>query len=246
MALGEEMQRSGDWLFTHRSYMPLGLVGILIVGMLQFEYPQQRHDLQEMWCHVCLAVSLAGLAVRGYVVGHVCKGTSGRNTSRQVATELNTTGLYSIVRHPLYLGNFLIWLGIGLFSGIWWLVLIEVLAFWVYYERIMLAEEAFLIQKFGARYTQWADRTPAFIPQWRQWRRPDLPFSFKNVLRREYTGLFGILSAFTLLELGEHWVVESQVRLDPEWQAVGLLGLAMFLALRFLKRHTAWLEVQGR
>ncbi|MGB8874133.1 MAG: hypothetical protein WCC75_12145, partial [Desulfobaccales bacterium] len=41
------------------------------------------------------------------------RGTSGRNTQGQVAETLNTTGIYSLVRNPLYLGNFLIWLGLS-------------------------------------------------------------------------------------------------------------------------------------
>ncbi|MGC9453013.1 MAG: methyltransferase family protein, partial [Oceanipulchritudo sp.] len=51
-------------------------------------------------------------------------GTSGRNTKQQVAYSLNTTGFYSVVRNPLYLGNFFMYLGIALFTHHWWLVLV--------------------------------------------------------------------------------------------------------------------------
>src|SRR2546422_497608 len=67
--------------------------------------------------------------------------------------------------------------------------LIDVLAFWLYYERIMFAEEAFLRQKFGETYQRLAATTPAFFPRFGQWRKPSLPFSWRNVMRREYTAL---------------------------------------------------------
>ena len=76
---------------------------------------------------------------------------------------------------------------------VWWLPVIYVLAFWLYYERIMFAEESFLRQKFGETYQQWAATTPAFLPRFSQWRKPSLPFSWLNVLRREYSGLMIVI-----------------------------------------------------
>jgi len=75
--------------------------------------------------------------------GYAPRGTSGRHTLRQEAKRLNSSGMYSLLRHPLYLGNALMWLGISLFVHVWWVVVISMLIFWIYYERIMFAEEEF-------------------------------------------------------------------------------------------------------
>ena len=63
-----------------------------------------------------ISISVLGFLVRFYTIGTTPKGTSGRNTKEQVADVLNSSGMYSMLRHPLYLGNYLIWLGISLAS----------------------------------------------------------------------------------------------------------------------------------
>jgi len=146
----------------------------------------------------------------------------------------------------LYLGNYVIWLGISMFCGIWWLVVIFALAFWLYYERIMFAEEEFLRRKFGEAYVAWAEVTPAFLPRFGRWKRPQLPFSLRTVLRREYPGLFAICASFFALEAYQRVVIQGQWRPNALWTGIFLAGLVVFLALRALKRNTTLLAVEGR
>jgi len=117
--------------------------------MLRYSYPGGSHAWDRAWELFCLGVSLLGLYIRVMTIGYRPHGTSGRNTHGQVAETLNTEGMYSITRHPLYLGNYFNWLGLALFTHDWWLPVIVSLAFWLYYERIMFAEESFLEEKFG-------------------------------------------------------------------------------------------------
>ena len=116
----------------------------------------------------CVLIAVFGLLVRAYVVGHAPSGTSGRNTRSQIGEQLNTTGAYSIVRHPLYLGNFFIWLGVALVPGSWWLVFSLTAVFWIYYERIMYAEEEFLRDEFKKSYLRWARSNPRLRRRFRK------------------------------------------------------------------------------
>ena len=244
MALREEMEATGNWLFRWRSYLPLALIGLLLVGLQAT--PQRDRDMHRAWTLACFGVSMLGLGVRAITVGYTPKGTSGRNTRGQKALQLNTTGVYSIVRNPLYLGNFLMWLGFALYCQLWWQVVIFALIFWLYYERIIFAEEEFLRRTFGETFETWAARTPAFLPRYSQWKPAGLPFSLRNVLKREYSGLFGVVVIFGLLELRQHWMAEGRIALDPVWQAIVVVGLVAYVGLRTLKRNTTLLRVEGR
>ena len=246
MPLREEFQKSGNLLFKGRSYFPLILGAIFLIALRNFRYPYHQHYLDRLWEFLCLAVSFFGLWIRAYALGYVSKGTSGRTTSQPSADSINTSGIYSIVRHPLYLGNFFIWLGITLSIHVWWFTMIAVLLFWIYYERIMFAEEEFLRGKFGDTYLKWAEKTPAFIPSLKNWQPPSLPFSFKMVLRREYSGFFAIIVAFTVLDFIEESFVHHQLEIDWVWLVMFLIGLTVYLTLRTLKKKTKLLNVEGR
>src|SRR5215213_5236414 len=201
MTLKQDLVAQGNWLFRNRSWVPLVALAGLLAALPFAPTPPAGHD-RLLWEGFCVALSLAGLAVRAAAVGCKPRGTSGRNRRVQNAHELNTTGLYSAVRHPLYLGNALMWTGIAIFPRVWVAAVFVGAFFWVLYERVMLAEEEFLRLKFGAEFERWAERTPAFVPAPRRWRRPELPFSLRAVLKAEYPGFLAMAIVFTALLAG--------------------------------------------
>jgi protein-S-isoprenylcysteine O-methyltransferase Ste14 len=247
MALREELESSGDWLFRWRSYIPLALGVPVLLAMHHPDYLCQDRPWPDYWGLFCMAVSFVGLGVRAATIGCVPERTSGRNTKGgHVADVLNTTGMYSIVRHPLYMGNFIIWLGVAMYCGIWWLVAIVTLLFWIYYERIVYAEEEFLRRRFTDTYRHWADRTPAFLPRLENWRWPVLPFSFRTVLRREYTGLFAIIATFYCLKVYDRVIIHRDITVEPVWSGTFAAGLLIYLTLSAIKHQTRLLIVAGR
>lgn len=250
MALIEEMERSGNWLFRFRSYLPL-LLYIMAFVVIAMDWDQDIDHSSLVWSVLCLAIALLGQVIRACTVGYTPKGTSGRNTNEgQVAETLNTTGIYSLVRHPLYLGNFFMWLGIIMYVGNWWFTALCAMLFWVYYERIMFAEEAFLRRKFSAQYAAWSKNTPAFFPNFGNYKSSGLAFSMKNVLKREYNGFFAMFLSFSMLNALKNYkqyeTLEYGFLLDPIWQFTLPLSLLAFIVLRSLKKYTGVLNVKGR
>lgn len=243
----------GNFLFRWRSYFPLLLLPAFVAAAPESVRIEQAlgNELSAAWTCICLAVAFLGVAIRVAVVGFVPAGTSGRNVDGQRAEQLNTTGMYSVVRNPLYLGNFAGLIGFAAATRVWWLVVIVSLVYWLYIERIISAEEEFLEHIYGTQYAEWASKTPAFIPRVSGWIKPDLPFSFRTVLRREYNGLFALGTAFMLWSAAVDLVVEDKslnlyLREDCALVALYLASLGAFVILRFLKKHSRLLHEPGR
>ena len=242
--IAERISRDGAWLFRHRGILPLFLLIPGLWSLSHFQYIAGSHAVQHIWDWVCLSVSMLGLIIRATTVGFVDDGTSGRNTACQLASELNTTGWYSIVRHPLYLGNFLIMLGIIMVPADLSLIAITGCLFWIYYERIISAEESFLSQKFGESYAAWSRSTPVFLPRLSGWVAPSRTFRLRMVLRREYCAVLLIGVAFLLLNFLEHAIADQMCYVDSTWAVFFGCTLSAFLTLRTLKKKTTVLNLR--
>jgi protein-S-isoprenylcysteine O-methyltransferase Ste14 len=246
MPLRKQLEDSGSWLFKHRSYLPLVILPIFFVCLISSSYLAHSHEVNEIWQKSCMAVSFLGLAIRIMIVGHAPLGTSGRNTREQAANTLTTTGLYSVVRHPLYLGNYIIMLGFTMELHVWWLVLLVSCIYALYYERIMMAEEAYLRTKFGEAFEKWATAIPAFIPKFSGWKPAKVPFCWRTVLQREYNAFFLIIAVFFMLDLIGDSITERRFKVDFVWFTVLISGFVIFATLRTLKKRTRLLTVEGR
>jgi len=246
MALQEEFETTGEYFFRWRSYLPLVMAVLFILAVAQFRYPFADHRLDLAWDAGCLAVALLGQIVRFFTVGFVPRGTSGRNTKGQVAEALNTTGMYAIVRNPIYLGNFIIWFGLSLFMKSLWFTTVISLFFTIFYERIIFREEAFLREKFGDAFMDWAAATPVIVPKFKNWRPPSLPFSWKSAIKREYGTFFAIIATFTVLELLAGLFNYRTLRLDAIWVKLFIGSAVFYLAIRYLKKKTKVLATDNR
>ena len=222
------------------------IIPVFVACLPSFGYLGRSHRINEVWQVFCLAISFSGLALRVITVGRAPLGTSGRNTRQQEANSLTTTGIYSVVRHPLYLGNYLILAGMALWPHIWWLVILATCLFALYYERIMLAEELFLRKRFGETFETWAAATPAFFPRLRGWKPSPVSFCWRTVLQREYNAFLLILAVFFLFDLVGDSMAEGRWHVDYVWFSVFIAGFIIFAALRSLKKRTKILHVEGR
>jgi protein-S-isoprenylcysteine O-methyltransferase Ste14 len=245
MALVHEFESSGNWLFKRRSWLPVFMIVAGIVMMYLGNRQAILFDMRDEL--IFLGVSLLGQLIRILTVGFTPKNTSGRNTvNGQIADELNVTGIYSLLRHPLYLGNFFMWLGPVLFLRSISFTIIFGLLYWLYYERIMFAEEQFLRKKFGEAYDKWSETVSSFIPWTFNFIPPKLPFSFRNVLKREYNSFINIFAIFILMDLFRNLFLSERVYLTEMWIYLFAGAFVIWLAVRTIHKSTKLLEVEGR
>ena len=250
MALQEEFEKRGVWLFRYRSTLPLIILFIGTILYLRTEiYPGtfflEGTPYEIYYESFCLLVSLIGLVIRIYTVGHTPKNTSGRNVKGQLADSLNTTGIYSMVRHPLYLGNFFMWLGVGLLTGNLWFIITFCLFYWLYYERIMFAEEQFLRRKFGEIYIKWSQNIPAFIPKFKNFVKPNIKFSWKKVLKKEKNGLAAVFLIFSAFNISGE-LIEKTTNYNYFLIICSIITLLLYVVLKYLKKYTDVLNEEGR
>lgn len=236
----------GAWLFRYRSWIPPLLFGVLVVALAASRAERSAPGLEAVPLTVGVALAVTGLALRAYAVGTAAPGTSGRNTRIQVADSLNTTGLYSVVRHPVYLGNLLAWLGLSVATGVWWAVLVTAVAFGGFYQKIIAVEERFLSDRFGGRYVAWARGTPGFVPDIRRWIKPESAFAPRIALRQEYYSWWTVTVFFAALDLTARSLHHGRFATTMGWMmTLGAMSIAAAV-LRLLQRKTTLLDVPGR
>ena len=246
MALIQSFEKQGNFLFKYRGQFPVFLFVLSVPFIYLTDYTLINYKEHNLFMLIAILISILGFFVRFYTIGTTPKGTSGRNTKEQVAEVLNSSGMYSTVRHPLYLGNYLIWLGISLASFNIYFVIIMSLLFWIYYERIMFAEERFLERKFGDDYLNWASKLPAFFPSILNFKKSDTKFSIITVLRREYASVLAAVVGFVFIEVLRTYFSTKSLSLSDYTLEVLFWTIIIVLVLRSLKHYSSLLDEKGR
>lgn len=248
MALRDELKEQGDLLFRYRSYFPILM--LIPLGWFYIQSMKGPTDFQAYWEAsrplewLALNVSLVGLFIRVLAVGFSADHTSGRNTSAgQIAESINQTGLYACLRHPLYLGNYFMWLGPVLLTSNPWFALGFTAIYALYYERIMYAEEAFLIGKFGEQYLNYSKKVPAVLPHWAGWVQPQNTFSWIKVIRQEKAGILNLFLVIFLLKSLAIYVYTGTWGYDLWWLVALCMALIYYLIIKIIQKATPWLSV---
>lgn len=103
MLLSEKIKNLGDYCFDNRGLQFLPYLLVILVELEDFRNVTESVPFEI----ACFSITLLGIIIRIITIGFVPEGTSGCNRGKQIAETLNTKGMYSIVRNPLYLGTFL-------------------------------------------------------------------------------------------------------------------------------------------
>jgi protein-S-isoprenylcysteine O-methyltransferase Ste14 len=145
--------RIGALLFRNRSWLP---VPFLLVALLA-----PGHATVVDWL-VGAVLIVIGEWIR--LAGVAAAGTVTRRRSRDVQ-RLVTYGIFRWVRNPLYVGNFLIWMGFVIISGVLWFLPVAIVLFGIEYTLIVAYEEGVLESIFGREYLDYKQIAPRWIPR---------------------------------------------------------------------------------
>lgn len=152
-------------MFTYRSYTPIPF----LILMVWFAHPTPV----SMVLGFC--VLAAGEALRLWGVS--IAGSETRTTGAVGGTYLITNGPFAFVRNPLYLGNMLIYGGIGVmsFALFPWLLLVAIGWFYLQYALIVSREEEYLAVAFRDDYPAYCRAVRRFLPRLTPYRSPRAP-----------------------------------------------------------------------
>lgn len=239
MLLNEIIKKLGDYCFDNRGlpFLPYILVILVEIGDLNNAVESIPHEI------FCFAVALFGILIRILTIGFVPKGTSGRNRGEQIAETLNTKGMYSIVRNPLYLGNFFIFLGITLMTQSWEIVIANSLIMLIIYTLIILREEEFLLNKFGNTYKNWAQRVNCLIPSFKNFEFPDRKFSVQKVIKNEHDTWLTTLLGFVGIEIVRGFFEVQTFYLVPIWVYTSLFVFAIWAVSKICKKSGMFADI---
>ncbi len=237
MLLRKELQKIGDIFFRYRSYMPFVLVVLFFIERKYFYHPKGGFLFEEIFEFRRFLVSLFGFLIRVIATGYARAGTSGRNTKGQYAEKLNTDGLYSIVRNPIYLGNIFIIQGISMLSQSWEIMLINLLFSICFYVPIIMIEEEFLLQTFKEKFLNYAQCTPALLPNFKLWKRPELKFNFLRALYREHDTFMGFIFGFYAIEMIREYVINKKFYSEQPVTSIFIVALIIWGILKTLKKY---------
>ncbi len=158
-------------------------------------------------------------------MGHAYLGAGVMRDRNLHAEKLTADGPFRFVRNPLYIGNILLALGLGVTASVpGWILLVVLMTLFVL--RLILREEAELSAAQGEAYQAYRRRVPRLIPA----LRPRLPASgarpaWGPAVAAEF--MFWVFSAAML-------VLAATLDMDVFWAVtlVGLVGGSLILGTR--------------
>ncbi|MBM4252857.1 MAG: isoprenylcysteine carboxylmethyltransferase family protein [Deltaproteobacteria bacterium] len=179
----------GERLFEWRDYTPIPLIALVLFAC----EPSVKSAV------LGTLIVVLGELVRIYSVAFIGSVSRTRNVET-AGSALITSGPFSYVRNPLYVGNFLITVGLAVFSGVGWIVFVAAALFGFQYYCIVKHEERLLVGRFGTAYEEYMTQVPPWVPtKWPTLENLEWPTTFSPALKSERRTLLAI--AFMLISL---------------------------------------------
>ncbi len=186
--------------FKYRSYTPIPFLLLMVI----FAEPSIISMI------IGFTIAISGELIRFWGVSWA--GSETRTTGGVGGTYLIISGPFAFVRNPLYVGNILLYTGIGIMS--WslfpYLQMVALLFFAGQYHFIILEEEKFLKEKFGETYSEYAKNVQRFIPRFTPYKDATInqpPYNPKAGVKSENRTLQAFILVSLIIVI--IWIVEN-------------------------------------
>jgi len=196
------MSKLASTLFKYRSYTPIPF----LVVMLIFDEATTASLI------IGFAVSVVGELIRFWGVSWA--GSETRTTSGVGGSTLVISGPFAHVRNPLYIGNILIYLGLGIMSfALFPYLQFAALLFFVFqYHFIVKEEENYLHKTYGSFYEDFVKNVPRFLPRLTPYKNPEIVqpvFTPKEGLRSERRTLQALILISAIIII--LWIINNKI-----------------------------------
>lgn len=231
---------TGNFFFKYRNFLFIFLYAALLIPSPKIFTAEAFGPNYYMIPVVFgLLITIIGQIVRGATIGLTYVPREGNNKNVH-ASELITQGLFRHCRNPLYVGNIMMLLGLGVLANSYYYLTIFIPGFLFIYQSIVLAEENFLGNKFGKEYQSYCARVNRWF-----FNASDLGSTFrmmrfdsKRWMFTEYNIVFIWISGVTIMLLMKHPHLTSNDEILRNSLLGGMMAFwtAGYLFIRYLKK----------
>jgi len=234
------MVKIGNFFFRYRNALfPL----VFVLLFLEGTWPVCDSKLVEMWEIVIgIIVALSGQILRVLTIGLAYIKRGGKK--KQVyAEKLVQNGIFAHCRNPLYLGNLLILIGVGIAANSLPFVLFGIPFFLFAYLAIIRAEENYLGKKFGQEFKDYCERVNRIIPNFSGIGNTvnGMEFNWKRLIVKEYATPFVWITGLTFLIIKDTYLDYGYEASKYTLWSLSILSLVVTCAF-----FTAWYLKKGK
>lgn len=227
----------GNFFFKYRNILFIFLYLALFLPSPPLFSPETFGENYYLWPIILgLMITVSGQLIRGATIGLAYIVRGGKD-KKVYADNLVTEGIFNHCRNPLYVGNVLMLLGVGILSNSLIYIGLIMPLFLFIYQAIVLAEENFLRKKFGEQFDQYCSRVHRWLINFKGLRATfkSMRFNVNRWLLKEYNTQFVWLVGITLLLLLKYPEVTQQ---DTDFRNVLLaVILSLLVVFYFTIRH---------
>ncbi|MFM7671871.1 MAG: methyltransferase family protein [Bacteroidota bacterium] len=225
----------GNFFFKHRNWLFIVFYAALFLPSPSL-FPGTLDCLSII---LGLFITILGQLIRGLTIG-LAYIVRGGKEGKPYAEGLVTEGIFRHCRNPLYVGNILMLLGVGILANSLYYIAIMIPLFLFIYQAIVLAEEDFLRNKFGVGFDDYCRDVNRWVPRMSGLfgTLNSMAFNWKRWILKEHTTQFVWLVGISLLLLFNHPQLTNN---DPACRNTWLIGslsalTIIYLLVRILKK----------